>query len=170
MKCKLIRLCFKNPFRRKDYKTSIRLNYACKLDYNDINCNSHIKSLLIKMTSKNPKTRISAIEARYGSLLSEYRNSTKLFNLSSRYTRRESVFDNKENKDTNITNNSHGSSYFNKTLNRRRNSNFVSVFEQHKLNKGLRTSRARQIGRTSIYQTFGMTDRTSNNYASWMRR
>lgn len=170
MKCKVIRLCFKNPFRRKDYKTSIRLNYACKLDYDEIHCNSHIKSLLIKMTSKNPKTRISAIEARYGSCLSDYRLSTGLFNLSSRYTRRESAFDNKENKDTNINNSSNGSSYFNKTLNRRRNSNFVSVFEQLKLNKGLRTSRARQIGRTSIYQTLGMTDRTSNHFASLMRK
>ncbi len=123
------------------------------------------------MTSKNPKTRISAIEARYGSCLSDYRLSTGVFkfNLSNRFAKRESLFENKENRDENVNNNS-SARYSKKAFERRRNSNFISIFEQLKVSHGPKTSRARPIGRTSIYQSFAITDRTSNHLGRFMRR
>lgn len=126
----------------------------------------------MKMTSKNPKTRISAIEARYGSCLSDYRLSSGLykFNLSSRYTRRESLLENKENRNENISTNISSSRFIRKGLEKRRNSNFVSVLGQLKLNQGSRTSRARPIGRTSVYQSILSTDRSSGSLARFMRR
>lgn len=53
----------KNPFRSHTYDTSIRLNQAGFIDYSLLACSNDLSALIIRLTSKHPKTRASLEEA-----------------------------------------------------------------------------------------------------------
>lgn len=64
MRCKLTRLTFTNPFKGSTYKESIHANYECALSYYKVRCSTHLKDLLMHMTQKDPRNRVTASTAK----------------------------------------------------------------------------------------------------------
>ena len=64
MRCKLNRITYANPFKGSNYKKSIHANYACELTYADVRCSASLKELLIAMTQKTARQRITAVDAK----------------------------------------------------------------------------------------------------------
>lgn len=56
-------LAGKCPFKAKNYKDSMHLNYKCDLDIRSLNQNLETKEFLAKLVSKNPKYRLTADNA-----------------------------------------------------------------------------------------------------------